>query len=194
MPTGPLVIAAFEPFGGRRLNRSLEAIEAVPDRSHLQRARLPVDFARLPRAVAELLERKPRALLLVGEADDRRHVSVERVALNVVHARIPDNAGQKPEREQVLPGGPLAVEATWDAGQVLAALRAAGVRAELSHHAGTFACNASLFLAVTGARDPALPIGFLHVPSAAWPWGLRRATLGRAVEAALLTMVGAYAI
>jgi pyroglutamyl-peptidase len=181
---GPVLVAAFEPFEGRRVNRSWEVVRRLPDRPGLERIRLPVDFARLPDEVAALIRRKPRALLLVGEAR-RRRVSVEQVALNLADSDRPDNAGRRPQQQPLLPGGPLALRATWDARAVARTLEDAGVRAEASFHAGTFACNASLYLALAGAPAASIALGFLHLPRRPWPLGPRRALLVRATGLAL---------
>jgi pyrrolidone-carboxylate peptidase/GNAT superfamily N-acetyltransferase len=192
--SGPVVVAAFEPFEGRHRNRSWEAVRRLPPRPDRTTVQLPVDFVGLPPAIAGLLAGRPRALLLVGEAR-RPRVSVEQLALNVADSDRPDNAGLLPRDRPLDPGGsaPLALRASWDARAVAEALRSQGVRAEASFHAGTFACNASLYLALATAPAPAPAIGFLHLPRAPWPVGPRLATLTRAVEIAAAALVGAAA-
>jgi pyroglutamyl-peptidase len=142
--------------------------------------------------MADLLARRPRALLLVGEAD-RPCVSVEQVALNIADSDRGDNAGvvlhDRP-LETSAQSVPLAVRASWDARAVARSLREAGIPAEPSFHAGTFACNASLYLALRAVGDTAAAgnaataVGFLHVPRARWPLGPRLSRLVRAVELA----------
>ncbi len=188
------VVAAFEPFGGRRTNRSWQAVQAMPDDAEVERVQLPVDFARLPDIVGSLA-RRARCLLLVGESGQTRVALVERIALNLADASIADNAGARPSQEPLLQGGPLARPATWDATAIARAVAAAGAKVGISHHAGTFACNASLYLALSEAatrQDPAI-VGFLHVPAYPWPLGRPLAELARGLRAALLTMRAAHA-
>jgi pyroglutamyl-peptidase len=59
--------------------------------------------------------------------------------------------------------GPAARIATCAADEVRRAIRAAGVPAIVSHHAGTHLCNLTLYT-LLGALDPAVPCGFLHLP------------------------------
>ena len=180
------VVAGFEPFAGRRRNRSWMAIERLPERAGTRRVRLPVDFEALPDRVAEILETQPRALLLVGESD-RRHVSVEQVALNVLDSERPDNAGRISRAEAVEEGGLLALPAAWDAHQVAGQLRARGIDARVSFHAGTYACNQALYQALfhelTGQGEQTR-VGFLHVPRLGWPIGERLSVLVEAIELA----------
>ena len=183
---GAIVVAAFEPFEGRRRNRAWEAVRRLPPTPDLVTTQLPVVFSRLPGAIQTLLARGPRALLLVGEAR-RPEVSVEQVALNVADGTDrPDNEGvilqARPVAAQA--GAPLALRASWDAHAVAQALRREAIAAQASFHAGTFACNASLYLALHQAAAPVPAIGFLHLPQAPWPVGPRLRTLIRAVQIA----------
>jgi pyroglutamyl-peptidase len=166
----PVIVCGFEPFGGRPTNRSWEVVEALaayaPPGSY-EAVRLPVDFAALARLVPGLVRRAGRALVMLGEAGGTDAVQVERVGLNVVHARIPDNLGAQPAYEEVVPAAPLARFARWDAEACARVLAAAGVPVRVSHHAGTYACNTALYLALDAAESgggaPAT-IGFVHVP------------------------------
>src|SRR5689334_21788488 len=116
--------------------------------------------------VPQWIARRPHAVLLVGETPTDK-LAVETIALNVIHDRRADNAGRHIEWSSVRPGRPLALGATWNAMAVAAAVERAGVPVEISHHAGTYACNASLYHALDAAAQTALtaPIGFLHVPT-----------------------------
>ena len=69
------------------------------------------------------------------------HVSLERIAINCDDARIPDNAGNAPVDEPVVPGAPAAYFSTLPVKAALAALGAAGIPAEVSQTAGTYVCN-----------------------------------------------------
>jgi len=186
LATGATLVAAFEPFEGRRRNRAWEAVRRLPPAPDLVVAQLPVVFSRLPAAIDGLLARRPRALLLVGEAR-RPEVSVEQVALNLADGPDrPDNEGVKLTARPLATeaGAPLARKASWDAHAVAQALRQEAIAAQASFHAGTFACNASLYLALHHAPTPAPAIGFLHLPQAPWPRGPRLRTLIRAVQIA----------
>ncbi len=163
-----VIVCGFEPFGGRPVNRSWQVVAALPELPGLavEKVQLPVDFEALRTLVPALAGRARRALVLCGEAAATDAVQVERVALNVVDARIPDNRGAQPSFEEVVPGAPLARYARWDAAWVAATLADAGVPVRVSHHAGTYACNASLYLALealAAAATPAL-VGFIHIP------------------------------
>lgn len=90
-----------------------------------------------------------------------------------------------------MPDGPLALEASWNASTVARCILAEGIGAKASHHAGTFACNAALFLTLRNA-PPGTAVGFLHVPHLGWPVGPRIGRLVRAVEIALDALRGSH--
>jgi pyroglutamyl-peptidase len=182
-----IVLTAFEPFGGRSRNRSAEVLARVGDVPGVtvEKVVLPVELGRLPAVVELALARRPDALVLLGEAGRATDVAVERLALNVIDARIPDNRGEQPRGTPVVPGGALALPSTWRHDDVVGALRAAGLPVRTSHHAGTFACNAALYLALAASACPA---GFIHVPAWRWPLGPRLDRLARGVENVLAAL------
>lgn len=155
-----LRLAAFEPFGGRRRNAALEAARRVARNTGLELIELPVRFDRLAHVSRSLLRGDPDLLLLLGESKRARRLHIERVAVNLIDARIPDNAGRQPRDAAVVRGGPAAYFCTLD---VRAALEAAGRDAELSMTAGTFACNAVLYHALHRAKSTR--VGFVHLPA-----------------------------
>jgi pyroglutamyl-peptidase len=195
----PVLVTGFEPFDGENVNPSWEICRALPAAvAHAPIARLlvPTEFRRAIEVVAEAIVRiEPGLVILVGQAGGRPDMSVERVAINVDDARIADNAGAQPVDEAIAPAGPAAYFATVPIKSMVAAMRDAGVPAEVSNSAGTYVCNHLLygvlhFLAASG-RDARA--GFIHVPwlesqAPAHPGAptMALATMVRGVEAAIV--------
>ena len=80
-------------------------------------------------------------MICTGQAGGRAALSLERVAINVNDARIPDNTGDQPVDTPVVAGGPAAYFTSLPIKAMLAALLAEGINAEVSQTAGTFVCN-----------------------------------------------------
>jgi pyroglutamyl-peptidase len=165
-----ILLTGFDPFGGERVNPSWEAVHALHGRrigGHRVVARLlPTEFAGSLRALkAAMREAAPAILLGVGQAGGRDRLSIERVAINLQDARIPDNAGAQPIDLPVIPGGPAAYFSSLPVKAMLAALQEHGLPAGLSHSAGTYVCNhiayAMLHLA---AKRRGTRAGFIHIP------------------------------
>jgi pyroglutamyl-peptidase len=130
---------------------------------------VPCEFRRAIEVAAEAIERhRPSIVISLGQAGGRSRIGVERVAINVDDARIPDNAGAQPVDELIAANGPPAYFATIPVKAMARAIRAAGIPAEVSNSAGTYVCNHVMygvlhFLAASGNKARA---GFIHVPFA----------------------------
>ena len=79
-----LLITAFDPFGGERVNAAAEAVSALPDRIgtvELTKLTVPTEFRRCAAVVAAVVdELLPDAVLCVGQAAGRTDLTPERVA------------------------------------------------------------------------------------------------------------------
>lgn len=186
-----VLVTAFEPFGGRSVNRSQLVLE------HIARAAatakgirpgvkvvtrlLPVSFAKLGRSLDRALACKPDGIILLGEAGMAQELRLERVAINRIEARIADNEGLQPSGVRVIEEGPAAYFSTLALKGALTSVRRTGTPASLSDDAGSFACNAAYYLALhklhrRGGDVP--PVVFVHVPVRSRTLGLRPATKG----------------
>lgn len=165
-----ILLTGFDPFGGESINPSWEAVRTFDGRrirGHRIVARqLPTEFSGSLRLLKKMMrELSPVIVLGVGQAGGRAQLSLERVAINVQDARIPDNAGSQPVDEAVIVDGPAAYFATLPIKTILAALRDHGLPAEVSQTAGTYVCNhiayAMLHLA---SKKRGVRAGFMHIP------------------------------
>jgi pyroglutamyl-peptidase len=167
----PVLLTGFAPFGGEPVNPSQEIARAL-DGATLAGQRvigavLPTEFARALPALYDLLDaHRPTLVLATGQAGGRAGISLERVAINLIDARIADNAGAQPIDVPVVENAPKAYFSTLPLKAMLARLRAAGLPAAISYSAGTFVCNQVFFgLAHRLAkRRRGTRGGFVHVP------------------------------
>src|SRR5258706_15835806 len=165
-----VLVTGFEPFGGEGTNPSWEICERLPREiagMRVQTCRVPCEFRRSIEVVANAIEaHRPLLVVCVGQAGGRAKLGVERIAINVDDARMPDNAGARPLDEPIAANGPPAYFATLPVKAMAVAMRAAGVPAEASNSAGTYVCNHLMYgvlhyLAASGQRTR---VGFIHVP------------------------------
>ena len=164
------LVTGFEPFGDDPINPAVEAVRRLPPRLarvDLATRVLPTSFgSALDELDDALATTVPDLVLCVGLAGGRAALSLERVAINLDDARIPDNARQQPIDRPIVPGGPAAYFATLPIKAAVAALRAAGLPAIISNTAGTFVCNHVFYGLMHRAATvrPAMRGGLLHVP------------------------------
>jgi len=167
----PLLVTGFEPFGGASANPSADVARALRGRviggTPVVAEVLPCTFAEAPRALHAALRRhRPALVLALGLAADRTELSLERVAINLIDARIADNAGAQPIDVPVAARQPAARFTTLPIKAVVAALRDAGHPASVSHSAGTFVCNQIFYLLQQATqRRRGVRSGFMHLPN-----------------------------
>jgi pyroglutamyl-peptidase len=164
-----VLLTGFEPFAGDPINPSARIVEALAGAdvagAKIEGRVLPCVFGQaIVAAIRAIEQTSPVLVLALGQAGGRTGITVERVAINVDDARIPDNAGAQPVDVPVVDGGPAAWFSTLPVKAIVSALRQAGLPAAVSQTAGTFVCNHVFYglqhrLAGSGVRS-----GFVHVP------------------------------
>jgi len=163
-----VLMTGFAPFGGEPVNPSWQAVSLLATRrDDIAAVELPCEFAAsLPALRRALEEHRPSLVVCTGQAGGRTDVTPERVAINLIDARIPDNAGAQPVDTPVVPDGPAAYFTTLPVKACVAAIRAAGVPASVSHTAGTYVCNQVFYglMHLLATEFPGVRGGFVHVP------------------------------
>ena len=194
-----MLLTGFEPFGGDAVNPSGEAVRLIAARwngpEDLVTAVLPVTFTGAAERLRALVaDHRPDVAIATGLAGGRAVIGVERVAVNLVDARIADNDGEQPVDVPSIPGAAPAHFATIPVKEIARRIMAAGVPAEVSYSAGTFVCNHVFFTAleVAASRTRA---GFVHIPWSAEHAPSRDAPtlpiadIARAIEIAVRTSI-----
>lgn len=169
-----VLVTGFEPFGEDEVNPSWEAavaldgvvLDCATGPVTVLAVRVPVSWERGTATVLEAIRSlDPVAVVMTGLAAGRAAVTPERVFINVRNGK--DNDGVELRESPVDPDGPAAYFSTLPFLDIVDALRAAGVPADVSNTAGTYLCNGVAYgvlhaLAREGRR---VPTGFIHVPA-----------------------------
>lgn len=153
-----ILVTAFKPFDGNHENMSSLVLDNI---NYVDKLYLDVLFEEAFVTLQKHLKEKHYDYIVcLGEAPYEK-VHFEYVALNVMHARIPDNALKKPQHEKIDASGPLALHTSLPFDDMKKVVTLDFVQD--SFHAGTYVCN-DLFY-----RLMHLPIhtprGFIHVPN-----------------------------
>jgi pyroglutamyl-peptidase len=166
-----VLLTGFEPFDGERINPSGEiarALEGEIVRGHrIATAIVPVAFAAmLPKFEALLDEHRPVLAIATGQAGGRSELAIERIAANLVDARIPDADGAQPIDVRVIDDAPDAYFSTLPVKAMLERMRALGIPAALSQTAGAYVCNYAFFALahLVATKHRRTRAGFVHVP------------------------------
>ena len=111
---------------------------------------------------------KPDAVICVGQAGGRAAITPEKVAINFMDGRIPDNAGYQPVDVPIREDGETAYFTSLPVKAMVQRMRDAGIPAAVSYTAGTYVCNYLLYtlLYLIDKKYPNVRGGFIHVPYA----------------------------
>ncbi|KNC18658.1 hypothetical protein AC792_10920 [Arthrobacter sp. RIT-PI-e] len=167
-----ILLTGFEPFDGETTNPSWLAARRAAEQlvaagSPAVAVEIPCVFDLSRTVLQEALERyRPGIVLCVGQAGGRERISLERVAINVDDARIPDNAGNRPVDRPIVEGGPAAYFSTLPIKACRGAVASSGVPVEVSQTAGTYVCNHLFYglMSLLAEREDGCRGGFVHVP------------------------------
>lgn len=165
-----LLLTAFDPFGGERINPAQEAVKLVREQVKevaVVKCYVPTVFGRSVEIVADAIAKHhPDAVLCIGQAGGRAELTLERVAINLDDAPIADNAGNQPVDTAIFADGENAYFTTLPVKAMAAAIREAGIPALISYTAGTFVCNHLMYgvLYTLEKHYPGIRGGFMHVP------------------------------
>ncbi|SEQ86525.1 pyroglutamyl-peptidase [Granulicatella balaenopterae] len=164
------MVTAFDAFGGESVNPALEVVNLLPNEllaHRIVKVVLPTVFQKSRTVLMEAVRREnPDVLLSVGQAGGVSAIRVERVAINIDDARMPDNEGQEPIDCVIEENGAPAYFSNLPIKRMVSDLEARGIPAQVSNSAGTFVCNHVMYqgLFLADQEFPEMLAGFVHLP------------------------------
>ena len=161
-----VLITAFEPYDRWKANASwlalVELTKTLPPEPQVTTRLYPVDFSEVRRRLEKDLEAEFDFALHVGQAPGSAAVQLEAVGINVG-----GSSQQHPdEYKPLVENGPVAYRSALPLSEWAGKLREAGIPAQVSYHAGTFLCNATLYLThdIIGRQKLPTRATFIHLP------------------------------
>lgn len=165
-----ILVTSFEPFGNENINPSYEVLKNISDHiaiSEIIKMQVPTVFhLSINKVVEKIQSINPDVILSLGQAGKRYEISVERIAINIDDARIPDTIGQKPVDAIIDPEGDTAYFATIPVKKIVEEIKKEKIPASVSNTAGTYVCNHLMYGVLNYIHKNRLQIkaGFIHVP------------------------------
>lgn len=167
-----ILLTGFEPFGQSSLNPSQILVEdapaTFPNGAEVVKTILPVERTAGPQTLIAAIQRhQPEAVICFGLAVGRPMISLERVAVNLMDYRIPDNAGETMQDQPIAPDGPAAYFSRLPLPAMHQALKDNAVPAEYSLSAGAYLCNQIFYTLMhhLSTHHQPIPAGFIHLPA-----------------------------
>lgn len=161
-----VLLTAFEPYDRWKANSSWLALvqltQDLPKEPHITTRLYPVDFATLQARLAEDLAENFDYALHLGQAPGSSRIQLEAIGLN-----IGGSSSQSPDQYRPLvDNGPVAYRTALPLSDWAVKLRRAGIPAQVSFHAGTYLCNATLYLThyLIERSSVKTQSAFIHLP------------------------------
>ncbi|WP_096156385.1 pyroglutamyl-peptidase I [Bacillus sp. FJAT-45066] len=168
-----LLLTGFVPFLQFPVNPTEEIAKAldgtVIGEYEIHSRVLPVDFAEsATQLLAYYDELQPDAVISLGLAAGRAHITPERIAINCKDGE-PDNTGKACEDELIETDGPDGYFSTLPIRAMVNTLKENGYPAKISNSAGTYLCNnvmyATLHKIASSSDRSNVRAGFIHIPA-----------------------------
>lgn len=165
-----ILLTAFDPFGGEKINPAQEALKKIQSPStnqELIKLVVPTVFGLSIQTVCDAIQKhQPDVVICIGQAGGRPAITIEQIAINLIDASIPDNQGNQPTDQPVSAGGPDGYFSTLPVKNMVNAVRGSGIPASVSYSAGTFVCNQLMYgvLHYLHHNFPQTRGGFIHIP------------------------------
>ena len=156
-----ILVTGFHPFGDDSVNPSELVAKNFGGFS------LPVVRGKCFESFKVVFQKiNPSAILMLGQASGSQEIRLERIAINLDDFRIPDNEGNQPKEETILPNGPAGYFSTLPLSKIYRILNKKQIPVQYSLSAGTYVCN-HLFYRVMNFltnENRVIPAGFIHIP------------------------------
>lgn len=166
-----ILLTGFEPFGGDAINPSWEAVQQFSGRKYgefiIVAEKLSCTFSTAHLELAQLCRQfNPAIVINIGQAAGRSQVSLEKVALNWIDARIADNAGNQPMDCSIITAGDAAYFSNLPLKSLVAKLKQVGIPSAISYSAGTYVCNFIFYHLMNLIQTTYHNTlgGFIHIP------------------------------
>ena len=164
-----ILISGFEPFGGSNLNSSQLVVEAISKENlsgvELFTVILPVEFGKAADVLlSKVKEINPEIIIAFGQAEGRRALTPEKIAINLDSARIPDNAGELRTNKVIIENGADGYFSTLPIEKMVEAVKECGLESEISLSAGAFLCNHIFYHLQHQMLESGVKSGFVHLP------------------------------
>ena len=165
-----VLVTGFEPYWDYTINSSWTvACEVnklcISDVEVIVR-QMPVRFAAVEAALKEAVEEcQPDFILMLGQSGGNDRIKLERVALNMMDARLADNDGIIPDNQPIDKEGEAAFFTNVPIKDILSALNNEGIMSKISNSCGLYVCNCLYYEALKITKEsPNIVSLFVHLP------------------------------
>ena len=164
-----VLLTGFEPYWDYPVNSSWVVAEKVAARGvvgvDIVIEQMPVSFSRVHVALREAVEKhSPNMLIMLGQSGGSDKVKLERVALNMMDSKLPDNDGYIPNEEPINTETPAALFTNIPIKSLRADIEEQGISVKISNSCGLYVCNRLYYEALMLCKKYHMKSIFIHLP------------------------------
>jgi len=165
-----ILITGFDPFGKQKINPSQELLTDFSNSNSnikLYKEILPVSYKKSWEVLKKkIIKFSPDSIILFGQAGNRKKITPERIAINMMDSKIKDNDNQIFHNKKISEKGRNAYFSTLPVVELSKILKENGIPARISNSAGTFVCNYIMYKTLDYIEQENLnsTAGFIHLP------------------------------
>lgn len=161
-----VLVSGFTTFSTHTENSSQIIAELLRETKipgiEIQTVILPVAFSNaFDHLKIEIDSFKPDYVVCLGLAGNRKKISLEKVAINLIHSDIPDNEGVT-QMDLHISEGPAAYFSTLPLKEMREVTTPFPV--EMSFSAGAYVCNYVMYRVLEYVKGTKVKAGFIHLP------------------------------
>ena len=143
---------------------------------------LPTSYTKSGTRIRALMhEIQPDYVVALGVANGRKHINLERFAVNINDASIADTDDDLRQGVPIVPNAPPAYRASLPLEALYTCLNKANIPVRYSNHAGAYVCNHLMYTMlhnIAQAKKRGVRAGFIHVPMMREAQGEKGADVG----------------
>jgi pyroglutamyl-peptidase len=145
----------------------VELLKNYPSPGTLVTRRYPVNLPGLKEKLSQDLMRPYEAIIHLGQSPGASSIKLEAIAINA--AGCVEDRGD--ELTEIIPNGPVGFRSNMPLARWASILRNDNIPSSISYHAGTYLCNAAMYLShhylhANGQNDRPCQVAFVHLPLA----------------------------
>lgn len=127
---------------------------------------IPVSFHRVAVALRRAIDQHtPDLIIMLGQSGGSDRVKLERIAINMMDSKLPDNDDYLPDEETIYADGASALFTNTAIKELRTTIEQLGIKVKISNSAGLYVCNRLYYeaLSITQSK-PSTQALFVHLP------------------------------
>ena len=164
-----VLLTGFEPYWDYPENSSWAVAEKVAaygvEGVDIAIEQMPVSFSRVAGALHNAIEQhNPEVIIMLGQSGGSDKVKLERVALNLMDAKLADNDGYTPNEATINKDGDAALFCNLPIKELCKTIAERNISVKISNSCGLYVCNRLYYEALNICKKQPLQALFVHLP------------------------------